>query len=69
METVTLSEKYQIVIPREVREDLRLKPGEKIVVVAKAGHIHLIPVGPISKARGIAKGAHWEGQREKRDRI
>lgn len=69
METVTLSPKFQIVIPRQVRQDLQLQPGEKIVVIEKGGHIHLVPVGPISKARGIAKGANAENIREKHDRI
>ncbi len=68
METVTVSSKYQIVIPRFVREDLHIEPGEKLVVMEKGGHIHLVPVGPISKGRGIAPGATWEGIREKSDR-
>jgi len=68
METVTVSEKYQIVIPKDIREEFRIKPGRKLVFIRRSGHIHLVPVGPISAARGIAKGATWEGIREKRGR-
>lgn len=69
MVTVTVSPKFQIVIPKEVREGLRIKAGEKLIVIQKGGLIHLAPVGPISRARGIAKGVETHGLREKRDRI
>lgn len=69
MEAVTVSSKYQIVIPQSVRHNLRIKPGRRLVVIEKEGHIHLVPVGPISASRGIAKGVSSEGLREKKDRI
>jgi len=56
MTTVSLSSKYQVVIPRDVRQQLHLKPGQKLEVIALQGHIELVPVVPIQRLRGIAKG-------------
>lgn len=56
MTTVTLSSKFQFVIPREVRESMKLKPGQKMGVLAYNGQIHLLPVKPIEELRGIARG-------------
>lgn len=68
MSAVLISTKYQIVIPKEVRVDLRLKPGQKIICIAKDGVIHLIPDRPISSLRGFVKGMSMEGLRDKTDR-
>jgi AbrB family looped-hinge helix DNA binding protein len=54
--TVTLSSKYQIMIPQDVREKADLKPGQKIVAIEKGGVIHLIPQKPIKEMRGFIKG-------------
>jgi AbrB family looped-hinge helix DNA binding protein len=56
METVTVSPKYQVVIPKSVREALNIKPGQKIQVIAFHNHIELVPLVPISSLRGVAKG-------------
>lgn len=56
MNTVTLSPKYQVVIPREIREKLGLKPGQKIQVMVNDGRIEMIPLKPISELRGFLKG-------------
>lgn len=69
MEAVTVSSKFQIVIPQRVRHNLRIRPGGRLVVIEKEGHIHLVPVGLASSSRGIAKGVSSGGLREKRDRI
>ena len=69
MPGVLISTKYQVVIPKEVRVDLHLKPGQKMICIAKDGVIHLIPDRPISSLRGFAKGMSIKGLREKEDRI
>ncbi|OGW81741.1 MAG: AbrB family transcriptional regulator [Omnitrophica bacterium RIFCSPHIGHO2_02_FULL_51_18] len=69
MASVLISTKYQVVIPKEVRGDLRLKPGHKMICIAKDGVIHLIPDRPISSLRGFAKGMSIEGLRDKTDRV
>lgn len=69
MSTVTVSPKYQVVIPREVREKIRLKSGQKVVVIVKQGVISLIPDRPLTKLRGFAKSLSQRGLREKKERI
>ena len=69
MSVVTLSSKYQIVVPREIRERLRLKPGQRLLIIEKNGVIHLIPQRPIREMRGFIRGLDTEGLREEGDRI
>lgn len=54
--TVTLSSKYQVVVPSSVRERLNLKPGAKLTWIEVDGVAHLVPVKPVSAYRGIARG-------------
>ena len=56
METVTVSPKFQVVIPKEIREALKLAPGQKIQALLYENRIELIPVRPIKKMRGFLKG-------------
>jgi AbrB family looped-hinge helix DNA binding protein len=69
MNTVTLSTKYQLVIPREVRERLELEPGSKLTVIEKGGILYLVPERPLAEFRGIARGTRRKGIREKKDRL
>ena len=69
MAKVRLSSKFQIVIPREVREKLNLKAGEQIVMIEKAGTIHLVPQKPIKQMRGFVKGGDTQGIRDEEDRF
>ena len=68
MNAVTLSSKYQVVIPLAVRERLGLQPGQQFQVVALEGRVELIPVEPATALRGIKKGANTNLLREKADR-
>ena len=56
MDPVTISPKFQVVIPKEVRERLNLVPGQKVQVVALDDRIELVPVRPARKLRGFLKG-------------
>ncbi len=69
MNSVTLSTKYQLVIPREVRERLALEPGAKLTVIEKGGVLYLIPERPLAELRGVARGTRRKGLREKKDRL
>lgn len=69
MNTVTLSSKCQLVIPREVRERLDLEPGTKLTVIDKGGVIYLVPERPVDELRGVARGTRRKGLREKKDRL
>lgn len=56
MPAITVSPKYQIVIPKDVRKALRIKPGQKLEVLAYGGSIRLVPVPSLEKLEGCAKG-------------
>ena len=56
METVTISPKFQVVIPQRVREQLRLRSGEKVCVIPYRGRIELVPMRDVRKLRGFVKG-------------
>jgi AbrB family looped-hinge helix DNA binding protein len=64
METVTISSKFQIVIPRSIRESLGLKPGQKFQAIQYENRIELIPVKPIREMRGFLKGIDTTIERE-----
>ncbi len=69
METVTLSSKFQLVLPREARGRLGLRPGMKLTVLEKGGILFLVPQRSMRAFRGIAGGASGRGLREKKDRL
>ena len=69
METVTLSSKYQLVLPRGARERLQLRPGMRITVLDKGGVTFLVPERPLRSYRGIVRGVRVKGLREKKDRL
>jgi AbrB family looped-hinge helix DNA binding protein len=56
MTTVTVSSKFQVVIPQAVRERLKLRPGEKCQVIAFDGRIEFIPLRPMRSLRGSLAG-------------
>ncbi len=64
METVTISPKFQVVIPRRIRESLGIRPGQKVQVIRYEDRIELIPVRPIQETRGFLKGIDTEVERE-----
>ncbi len=68
MQTVIVSPKYQVVIPKNIREALKLRPGQKMRVMAYDGRIELIPDRDIAELRGFLKGIDTRLEREK-DRL
>lgn len=64
METVTVSPKYQVVIPSRVRELLGVEPGQKVKVIPYDNRIEMIPVKPIREARGFLTGIDTLVERE-----
>ena len=68
MQAVTVSPKFQVVIPRPVRDSLHLYAGQKMQVVEYDGRIELIPERDITELRGFLKGINTKFKREK-DRI
>ena len=68
METVKISPKYQVVIPKKLREALKLSPGQKVQMVAFEDRIEMIPVRKLSEMKGFLKGIDTTVEREA-DRI
>jgi AbrB family looped-hinge helix DNA binding protein len=68
METVKVSPKFQVVIPRAVRESMGIKAGQRVQVIQYNNCIELVPVIPIKKMRGFLKGINTTVPRE-RDRV
>lgn len=69
MRTVTVSPKFQVVIPEEIRRKVGVKVNQKLVVIEKDGIIHLIPQRPIKELRGFVKGLTAEEIRDEGDRM
>lgn len=63
----TISSKYQIMIPRQVREQFNLKPGQKVMFIPYRNTIRLVIVPSIKNARGIFKGMNTDNIREEVD--
>ncbi len=68
MTAVTVSPKYQVVIPKEVRESMGIFSGQKIQVLTYQNRIELIPIKPMKKMKGLLTGINTEVSRDK-DRI
>lgn len=64
MTTVTISPKYQVVIPKSIRESLGLKPGQKIQAIEYRGRIEFVPIRPICEMRGFLSGIDTTVPRE-----
>lgn len=65
METVTVSSKYQVVIPRRVRESLGLRPGQRVHVLEYDGRIELVPERQLAEMRGFLPGLDTKVERDK----
>lgn len=67
MEPVTVSSKYQIVIPREVREQFGIKPGHKILFIPYKNNLRMVLVPPIEETYGLYMGLDSDNLREEED--
>lgn len=64
MQTVTVSPKFQVVIPLEVRRRMKIEPGTQLMVTAFNGSLRMVPVLPARALRGVARGVSTEIERE-----
>ena len=69
MDVVTVSSKFQIVIPRSVRKALNIQPGQKLQVLTYNGSIHLVPIVPIEQLRGFLKDIDTDVPQEREERV
>lgn len=68
MNAVTVSPKFQVVIPKEIREAMKIKSGQKIQMITYGDRIELIPIKPMKEMRGFLKGIDTEVARDS-DRV
>ena len=68
MESVTVSSKYQVIIPEKVRRAAGIKPGDRMAVIVKHNIIHYVPIKPLSATKGIASGLDTSDLRDESDR-
>jgi AbrB family looped-hinge helix DNA binding protein len=68
-DTATLSTKFQISIPKTVREARNWKAGQRFAFIPKGAGMLLVPVPDREDLQGIAKGANPEGYRDRKDRV
>ena len=64
MDVVTISPKFQVVIPRAVRERLKLSPGQKVQALVYDGRVELIPLRPARALRGFLRGIDTTVERD-----
>ena len=69
MDAVTISPKYQVVIPRAIREKWNVKPGQKVRFIIYGNRLEIVPVRDIKSARGFLKGMSSDIDREEDDRV
>jgi len=69
MEAVTISPKFQVVIPKSIREQLHLVPGQKVQVLTYGGRIEFIPVRPARELRGVLRGLDTSFERDRTERV
>lgn len=69
MDTVTISSKYQVVIPRAIREKWNVKPGQKVRFIIYGNRLEIVPVRDIKTARGFLQGMSSDIERDEEDRV
>jgi AbrB family looped-hinge helix DNA binding protein len=69
MEAVTISPKFQVVIPKSIRKQLHLVPGQKVQAIAYGDRIEFIPLRPARELRGMLQGLDTSFERDREDRV
>ncbi|MGD0805052.1 MAG: AbrB/MazE/SpoVT family DNA-binding domain-containing protein [Candidatus Bathyarchaeia archaeon] len=68
MESVTVSSKYQVIIPERVRREAGIKPGDRMAVIVKHNIIHYVPIKPLGATKGMVPGLDTSDLRDEYDR-
>ena len=68
METVTISHRFQVVLPKKIRNSLKLRPGQKLTALSYESRIELVPVRPVRTMKGFLRGIDTDVVRD-RDRF
>jgi AbrB family looped-hinge helix DNA binding protein len=67
VDIVTVSPKYQVLIPARIREELRIRPGDRMAVIVKHGILHYVPIRPFAHTEGMTPGLDLSDLRDERD--
>jgi len=59
---VKVSPKFQVVIPKSLRDELKIEPGQELLIYTVEGSLRLVPPRPLKELRGIAKGMRWKDE-------
>ena len=59
---VKVSPKFQVVIPKAIRDELQIETGQQLVMYTLDGSIHIVPSRSVKELRGIAKGMRWKDE-------
>jgi AbrB family looped-hinge helix DNA binding protein len=59
---VKVSPKFQVVIPKSLRDELKIEPGQELLMFSLEGSLHLVPHRPLKELRGMAKGMRWKDE-------
>ncbi len=68
MRTVKVSKKYRVVIPKKLRQEANIKPGDTMVAIAKRGILQYVPLRSLSETKGMVKGRDLADLRDETDR-
>jgi AbrB family looped-hinge helix DNA binding protein len=68
MQTATISSKFQIVVPKKIREQLHIQPGQQFIFITKGDCLELVPKRNIKDLQGILSGANTKNVRDRNDR-
>lgn len=68
MQIATISTKFQISVPKKIRDQMHIKPGQQFIFIMKGECLELVPKRDIKELRGILKGANVENIRDREDR-
>jgi AbrB family looped-hinge helix DNA binding protein len=68
METTTISSKFQVVIPRKIREQYHLRPGQKLVFIPYKNSLRIVIVPPIEEGYGFLEGIETTVERDEEER-
>lgn len=68
MHIATISSKFQLSVPKKLREQLHIKPGQQFILIPKGECLELVPKRSIKSMRGVLEGANTENIRDREDR-
>ncbi|MCI4323193.1 MAG: AbrB/MazE/SpoVT family DNA-binding domain-containing protein [Thermoplasmata archaeon] len=69
MDTVTVSPKFEVVIPERIRDEFHIRAGDKMAVIVKHGILHYVPIRPFELTKGMTPGLDTKDLRDKHDRF